>query len=421
MDVSEKPTNRRRQVTKLSLLVIVGVVAWALFQMFEPILTWSSGWQPLQAKTASKSGIVEPGWEKFGAQADADFRDAQRGLQVPALSAAIMIDGKRVWASAVGLADIAKSRPVNLESSFRVGSTSKVVNALAMGVLIDAGKLDIDRSVRRYIPDLPSTYGPVTTRLAISHMAGIPDYGLCLCFPIWEHLNRRHFSSVHDALRVFENRPLLFKPGDGFHYSSYSANVTGAVIEALAGKPYNAFVADAVLRPLHMTHSKADLADTDDPRRVAFYEVTEGKFKLASAVDNSIRYPSGGMLSTPSDMLAVGNALLGNGLLSEATRKQLLTRQKLHDGSDNPQGYALGIRVFDDKKLFNDTVTTPFLSHHGTAVGSTSYFAMYPEYGLVVSLMMNKGQQSIDAIAPVANQLVELFVAAKISRESTAK
>lgn len=332
-----------------------------------------------------------------------------------------MIDGKRVWASAVGMADLAHSRPVDLASSFRLGSSSKAVNAVAMGRLIDAGKLDIDRSVRRYLPDLPSTYEPVTTRLAVSHMAGIPDYGWCLCFPIWEHLNRRHFGGVHEALGVFENRPLLFTPGDGFHYSSYGVNVAGAVIEAVAGKPYNAFIADAVLRPLHMTHSGADLVDANNPRRVAFYEVTEGKFKLAGAVDNSIRYPSGGMLSTPSDMLALGNVFLGNGLLSEATRRQLLTRQKLHDGSNNPQGYALGIRVSDDKPLFDHTLTTAFYSHHGTAVGSASYFAIYPQYGLVVSIMMNKGQENMDAMAPEANRLVELFIAKAIDRGKRAK
>ena len=421
MRAAKNSTSRRRQIAKLSLLTIVAVLAWALFRMFEPFLTYSSGWQPLRADIASKPGVADPAWVKVGAQADADLREARQRLQAPALSAAIMIDGQRVWASAIGMADVAHSRPVELDSSFRLGSSSKAVNAVAMGRLIDAGKLDIDRSVRRYIADLPSTYEPVTTRLAISHMAGIPDYGLCLCFPIWEHMNRRHFGGVRDALRVFENRPLLFKPGDGFQYSSYGANVAGAVVEAAAGKPYNVFVADAVFGPLHMTHSSADVVDADNPNRVAFYEVTEGKFKLAGPVDNSIRYPSGGLLSTPSDMLALGNVFLGNGLLSEATRAKLTTRQKLGDGSANPQNYALGIRVFDDKKLFDGAMNTKFYSHHGTAVGSTSYFAIYPEYGLVVSMMMNKGQESLDAMKPEADRLVELFIAEKMRRGRTAK
>lgn len=415
--VENSPSRRRKFIIPL-LLVAALALAWCLFGMFEPLLTWSSGWQPLPEKIGNSARVSDPAWKTIAAQADAHLLDARSRLQTPALSAAIMIDGHRVWASAAGLADVAHSRAVELDSSFRLGSTSKAVNAVAMGRLIDADKLDIDRSVRHYIPDLPPAYDAVTTRLAISHTAGVPDYSLCLCFPIWEHKNRRHFTGVRAALRVFENRPLLFEPGDGFQYSSYGANVAGAVLEAAAGKPYNQFVADAVLRPLRMSHSGADVFDADNPHRVVFYEVTEGQYKPADSVDNSLRYPSGGMLSTPSDMLALGNAFLDEGLLTDATRKRLLIAQKLRDGSDNPQGYALGMRVFDDKKLFEDKVTTTFYSHHGVAVGSTSYFAVYPEYGLVVSMMMNKGQENMDALGPEANRLVELFVAEVIRRNA---
>lgn len=415
--------HRRTTRNALVCLAIAGAV-WAGFRMFEPVLTWSSGWQPLpQAQDSvatANTHFADPAWATVAAQADSQLREARVRLQAPAVSAAIMIDGKRVWASATGLADIAQGRPVDLDSSFRLGSTSKAVNALAVGRQIDAGKLDIDRSVRAYLPDLPASYDAVTTRLAISHTAGIPDYSLCLCFPIWEHKNRRHFDSVRAALHVFEDRPLLFRPGEGFAYSSYGANVAGAVVEATAGRPYNRFVADAVLQPLGMTHSAADVAGAENRHRVMFYEVTEGQYKPADPVDNSIRYPSGGLLSTPSDMLALGQAFLDDGFLTAGTRARLLTPQKLRDGRDNEQGYALGMRVFAGKKLLNDTVTTRFYSHHGTAVGSTSYFGIYPDYGLVVSVMMNKGQENVDAIAPEANRLVELFLAEKQRRAAGA-
>ena len=98
-------------------------------------------------------------------------------------------------------------------------------------------------------------------------------------------------------------------------------------------------------------------------------------------------------------------------LLSASTRELLLTPQRLADGSDNPQGYALGWRVSDDKKLFQESVTTSIFSHHGTGVGSTSYFAVLPEFGLVISVMMNKGQENLEALTPRATALAELFVA----------
>ena len=416
MTVAERKP--RRRIFGWLLLLAGLALAWPAYRMFEPVLTWSSGWQPLPADAAIPhgTGVADVAWSGVAVRADEQLRDARSRLQAPALSAAIMIDGKRVWAAATGYADLEQARPATIDSIFRLGSTSKAINALAMARLIDSGKLDIDRSVRTYLPDLPATYDRVTTRLAVSHTAGIPDYGLCLCFPIWEHLNRRHFDSVRTSLHVFEDRPLLSAPGEAFHYSSYSANVVGAVVEAAAQRPYLAWVEEGVLQPLGMRHTRADLAGAAIPERVSFYDITENRYKPAEPVDNSIRYPSGGLLSTPSDILLVGNAFLGGDFLAQGTRQQLLTRQKLRDGSDNPQGYALGIRVFDDKKLFDGRVQTRFYSHHGTAVGSTSYFGVYPEYGLVVSVMMNKGQENMDALAEEANRLVELFIAEKLRR-----
>lgn len=406
-------------------LVLAAVpAAWIAYRLFEPLLSWSSGWQDLPPRVESDprfSGAADPAWAAIAGQADAALRAARAELQAPALSAAVLIDDRRVWAAATGYADLATGRAVALDSRFRIGSTSKAVNALAMGALLESGRVDIDAPVRRYLPELPPAYDDVTTRLAISHLAGIPDYGLCLCFPIWEHKNRRHFDGVRPALGVFADRPLRFAPGTGFAYSSYSANVAGAVLEAAAGQPYGDLVAQAVFEPLAMQGSRLDVAGAVDPQRVGFYETYDGRYKLADPVDNSIRYPSGGMLSTPSDMLALGQAWLEPGrLVGAATLGTLLTPQKLADGSANPQGYALGMRVFADKKLFEGRLTTRFWSHHGTAVGSTSYFAIYPEYRLVISLMMNKGQENVDALAVAANRLAELFIAEQLRRRDPA-
>lgn len=416
MRVAQNPPAHRRRVLPYLLLLLLPL-GWLAFRLFEPVFTWSSGWQPLPDSAGiSVVSVSDPGWTEVAARADDALREARDRLQTPALSAAISVHGQRVWAGAFGWADRERARAVDLDTRFRLGSTSKTINAIAMARLIDAGKLDIDQSVRRYIADLPPSYDAVTTRLAISHTAGVPHYGLCLCFPIWEHRNRRHFDGVREALRVFETEPLLFPPGTGFKYSSYGSNLAGAVLEAAAGQPYRAFVEASVFAPLQMRGSGFDEAGVDDPQRSAFYEVTEGNYKLADPVDNSIRYPSGGMLSTPSDMLTLGEVLLAGDFLQPATRAALLTPQPLADGSENPQGYALGIRVFSEKALFGDRVRTRFYSHHGTAVGSTSYFAVYPEYGLVISMLMNKGQENLDAMGPEATRMVELFVAEVLRR-----
>lgn len=418
----EMETTRRPWIGRTGWLLALALGSWFAFHLFKPVVTWSFGWTDLPAAQSAAFAVhdrtADPDWEAIAKRADAVLESARSDLQAPALSAAVMIDRKRVWAAAAGLADVARDRRVDLTSKFRLGSSSKAINALALGRLLDSGLIDIEKPVRHYVADLPESYARVTTRQAISHTAGIPDYGLCFCFPVWEHKNRRHFNSVRDGLRVFEHRPLAFEPGTAFRYSSYGTNVAGAVIEAIANRPYAEFVATAVLQPLGLSNTSADNPEDTDSQAVAFLEVRNGQYKSADAVDNSIRIPSGGMLSTPSDMLAIGNAFLDSGFLSAETRSKLLTPQALADGSLNPQGYALGIRVSKPgaKMLLNDTVKTQIYSHHGTAVGSTSYFAIYPEFGLVASLLMNKGQENLDALVPQADRVVSLFIAELLRR-----
>ena len=409
MNPSPKAWRRRAP-----LWIAVAALCWALFRLFEPLLGYSFGWQALPDRAEPVSGWTAPAWQASGSQADASLLQARRRLAAPALSAAVMVDGQRVWAAAVGMADLEAMRPVDLETRFRLGSTSKAVNGLALGVLMEAGRIDIERPLRAYLPELPEPYDAVSTRRAISHMGGVPDYGLCLCFPVWEHRNRRHFEGVREALAVFAQRPLLFTPGEGFQYSSYSVNLAGAAVEVAARQPYGEFVTAAIFKPLAMSHSRLDHKAAIDHQRASFYEIAEGRYKPAEPVDNSIRYPSGGMLSTPSDMLRLGQAWFEGELLSAATRERLLTVQKLNSGKDNPQGYALGMRVAAARQLLGGQVQTRMLSHHGTAIGSTSYFAVFPEYRMVVSVMMNKGQEDVKALAQEAQRLAEIFLAARI-------
>lgn len=402
--------SRTRRPGRWLALGLLLSLAWLAFRLFEPVFTWHFGWHDLPGDESPAVSSSAPRWAAIAGRADTALREARARLQAPALSAAVLVDGQPAWAGAVGLADAGTGKPVGLDARFRIGSSSKAVTAMALAVLMDAGRIDIDRSVRHYLPALPDHYQAVTPRLAISHLAGVPDYGLCLCFPVWEHRNRRHFESVTAALSVFQDRPLLAAPGSAFRYSSYGSNLAGAAIESAAGVPFNAFVEKAVFRPLAMADSVADVAGAADPRTVAFHEVEDGRWKYADPVDNSIRYPAGGMLSTPSDMVRLGHAFLADGLVGAATRAQMLTPQTLADGSENPQGYALGIRVSAEKTLLDGALETRIWSHHGTAVGSTSYFAIYPDLRLVISVMMNKGQTSLGALAPEADRLVELFV-----------
>jgi serine beta-lactamase-like protein LACTB, mitochondrial len=386
---------------KKTLWISLSVVAFGAFgalafMLFEPVFTYRSGWASLAKETNVISETIDPEWTKQSAVAEEALKVGRDKTNAPAFSAALSIDGKLVWRGAVGMADVEQRLKADYDTRFRIGSTSKAVTAAGVGVLIDQGKLRLDQPIAGF----PQA---VTLGQVMSHRAGIRNYGLCLCFPVWEHQNRRHFRNINEQVAVVKNSPLLFKPGTNFAYTSLGYNLTGAAIEQASGQPFGAFMDQAVFKPLGMIRTSLSEAGA-----AGFYEAEPGRYKPAFAVDNSIRWPSGGIVSTPSDMVALGNVMLDDRLLSAATRKLLLA-VPAEGRTDDGRIYAYGWR-HSDWTLYNGTLKLDSYHHNGTAVGSTSVFVVLPEKRIVLSLMMNKGGENVDDASAVADQILEAFI-----------
>jgi CubicO group peptidase (beta-lactamase class C family) len=414
--MTERSPRRRTPLTALLVtLVVLAAVASTVFKLFEPVFVHTSGWSPMPREVAFPLQQVVHD-QRYAAQARAGqtlLEAARRRMDAPAFSAAIAIDGELVWASASGFADLDARRPVDVKSRFRLGSTSKAVTAVAVGTLLDRGLLDLDAQIQAYVPRYPVQRWPMSVRQVMSHRAGVRDYGLCFCFPIWEHQNRRHFENMDAAIAVVAESALLFEPGTSFRYTSLGYNLVGGAIEGAAKVPFGRYIADAVFRPLAMTGSGLDSVPGAEADRVAFYEVEQGRFKHAFPVDNSIRWPSGGLLSTPSDMARLGSAMLDDRLLSENTRRALVT-VPAGGGARGAQHYALGWRT-GQWTLFDGAVSTLAYHHGGTAVGSTSMLVVLPEYRMVVSAMMNKGGTNVDDLVAASDQIVQAFIDRAVS------
>lgn len=377
-------------------VVALGAFGALTFKLFEPVFTYRSGWASLPNGTSVTSETLDPAWTKQSAIAEEALRAGRGKTNAPALSAALSIDGKLVWRGAVGIADVERRLQADYDTRFRIGSTSKAVTAAGVGVLMDQGKLRLDQPIAGF----PHA---VTLGQVMSHRAGIRNYGLCFCSPVWEHQNRRRFRNINEQVAIVRNSPLLFKPGTDFAYTSLGYNLTGAAIEQASGQTFSTYINEAVFKPLGM--SRTSLSETG---AAGFYETEPGRYKRSFAVDNSIRWPSGGIVSTPSDLVALGNVMLDDRLLSAATRKLLLT-VPAEGRTDDGRIYAYGWR-HSDWTLYDGTLKFDSFHHNGTAVGSTSVFVVLPEKRIVLSLMMNKGGENVDDANAIADQILEAFI-----------
>jgi CubicO group peptidase (beta-lactamase class C family) len=295
---------------------------------------------------------------------------------IPGVAMAVAVDGKLVYSEGFGYADLEERAPVWPTTKFRVGSISKPLTAIALMQLVEAGKIDLDAPVQKYVPTFPDKGAVITVRMVAGHLAGIRHY------QDDEFTIQKHYGSVLESLKIFENDPLVAPPGTKFNYSSYGFNLLSAVIEAASGEEFLSYMQRHVFAEMGLAHTTADQNTRIIEERSRFYELPkDGAVENAVYVDNSYKWAGGGFLSTAEDLVRFGSELTAPGELKAETLKTMFTPQKIKSGEATEYGIGWFIRKSESGKLVYE--------HSGGSVGGTSQLILYPEQHLVVALVTN--------------------------------
>ncbi|HVS02300.1 MAG TPA: serine hydrolase domain-containing protein [Thermoanaerobaculia bacterium] len=307
-------------------------------------------------------------------------RELQRIAGIPGMAVAVGVRDAVVWAFTLGLANVETPAPVTGETKFRAASVSKVITAAALARLAAAGTIDLDAPVAAWFPALPAPLRDVTPRQLAAHLAGVRHYERKDFGP--EAPGMRHFDSLEEALVVFRDDPLVVDPGSEYRYSTYGYTLLGAVMEKASGQPFLALVEREVFAPLGMRHSAGDVAQAVVPGRTGFYQqVDGGRLAHPRPEDSSFRWPGGGLLTTPEDLVRFGLAHLRPGYLPAPLLAELFTPQALPDGEST--GVGLGWRIG------GDAAGRTIRHHSGSMSGARSSLVLYPEAGVAAALMTN--------------------------------
>jgi CubicO group peptidase (beta-lactamase class C family) len=261
--------------------------------------------------------------------------------KLPGLSLAVALNGEIVWAEGFRWADLENQTPVTPATLFRIGGVSKTLTAAAVGLLSERARLDLDAPVQRYVPSFPEKEWPISTRQLMAHTAGIRHHGEIF----------RESSCADDAerLAIFAGDPLRFRPGTEYFYSNYGWVLVGAVVAAAANEPYLDFMQREILTPLGMESTVPDIAGQTETGSAHFYYprmMLNPRYGLQDAptVDLSCILPAGGFLSTPSDLVRFGSAMMGDALLDPATVEELQTPVRLASGESTRQALGWAVR-----------------------------------------------------------------------------
>ena len=349
------------------------------------------GASPASAGSNEEIARIENGLRPAVALADApvatkNLLDEMKRLHVPGVSVAVVKDGKIAWARGFGVA-YANGPAVTPQTLFQAASISKPVSAMAALKMVEEGKLSLDADINSVLTSwkLPTGSGEpasVTLRQLLSHTAGtsvsgFPGYAADKPVPTLVQLLNGAAPANTKPVRVDS------APGKAFRYSGGGYSVVQQALVDRSGRPFDALVAETVLKPIGMNDStfaqplpSALLARAAPPhdRRGAPYAGGPYTYpELAAA----------GMWTTPTDLAkfvlevqraASGESKGGKGVLSqEMARTMLAPVQK---------GYALGYQV-------EGTGTAASFAHGGSNMGYQNTLFAYTAHGDGAIVMTN--------------------------------
>lgn len=318
----------------------------------------------LHALDESKLATIHPAMEA-----------AVKAKQAAGIVTLVMEKGKIVHHDAAGMADVAKGRAMEKDAMFWIASMTKSINASAVMVLVDEGKLALDEPASKWLPELSKVKladgsvpeKPITLRMLLSHTAGI-------AFP------RRAPSDGAISLKAYVasllKTPLAFQPGSSYEYG-FGPTIAGRILEIASGMKYDAFLKAKLFEPLRMKDTMFNPDDAHRARIARTYKMDDETHELVPGYnpfvtsDASVTHmvePSGGLFSTAADMgrfyamIANGGELDGTRILSE---KSVRDMTKPVTAGGKQLNYACGWQCNIEAQRVNSQMPVGSFGHGG--------------------------------------------------------
>jgi D-alanyl-D-alanine carboxypeptidase len=319
---------------------------------------------------------------------------------IPGLALAVTQNGKVVKQKAYGLANVELNVPATPETVYQIASTTKTFTAAAILKLVEDGKLSLDDSVTKWLPEVPAAWNGVTVRHCLTHTSGLPDIVIDPCTLALVADTRE------EAIKKLAGMPVPNKPGETWSYNQTGYVLLGMILEKVSGLKFEEFLEQRFFRPLGMTSTR--FADYKEivPKRASLYTRIEScgpegpklfRDKIQSAQPAYVYHPymhmGAGINTTAGDLVKWNLALDEEKVLKRATLDQMWSAAKLADGKDfrfgGTSGYAHGW-VVDDRPGHKS------VGHSGG--GSTAYWRFLDDK-LTVIVLTNLQGSDPDSLA----------------------
>jgi len=319
----------------------------------------------------------------------------------PGGAIAVLSNNGVVYKKCFGKMNVEQNLKVNENTLFDLASVAKHFTAIAIMLLEQEGKLDLDEDIRKYLRDLPNYEHKITIRNLLQHTSGIASTD-------WLRImNGTSFDEVwnhNDEIRLLKQYSQLnFKPNTQHVYSNGGYSLLASIVEEVSGMTFGDFLKQRIFKPVDM---KTALVNENPSLKLVNdacgYKVTEGRpIKVSSTNDYS--YGSGNIWASINDMVKWGQNFFAPKVGNAEMIKRITNKYNtLEKGDSISYTYGFFVSKYKGVKL---------VEHQGGTPGFRNYFMLFPDDNLIIIASFNN--ENINARG-IVNGIADILLVDRI-------
>jgi CubicO group peptidase (beta-lactamase class C family) len=364
-------------------------------------LALGAGEAAAQAPPAPAAAPAAPREQVFAA-IDERFARYLAEQPVPGLVWGVVQDGRLVHVRGLGNLEPGQNRPVSADSLFRIASMSKAFTGLAILKLRDEGKLRLDDLAEQHVPELrnwryPTSDSPrIRVRDLLAHAGGF------VTDDPWG--DRQQVLSEADFTRMLRDGvPFTRAPQLSMEYSNFGYALLGRIVTNASGRPYKDYIEQTIMRPLGMTSSGYEIAESPLARRAIGYRWENDAWAREPDMRHGTFGAMGGVQTSANDyakwiafLLSAWPARDGaeQGPVRRATVREMgqglnfpsISTRASTGGEQCPMVSAYGMGLI----ALQDCNFRQMLSHSGGYPGYGSFMVLLPEHNTGLFAFTNR-------------------------------
>ncbi len=330
--------------------------------------------------------------------------EALKKTGVPGAVVGVLSEGE-VRTAGFGVTNVDHPLDVTAETLFQIGSITKTYTGTAMMRLVDMGKLDLDATVRTYLPDFQvadeTASATATIRHLLTHVGG------------WSGDLFYDPGPGDDALPKYVAKMAgleqLAPVGTVWSYNNAGFSLAGCVIEAVTGQGFDAAIRELVFEPLGLEHSFFVPGDVMTHRFAVGHNVgSEGAVVAHPWTLPRTAWPPGGITCSVHDLLRYASFHMGDGKAEDGT--QILSQESLAL-MQTPQVTIWKTAKWGLSWMIDDIDGTHVIGHGGgTPGGQSSFLNLVARHKFAIAIFTNAGEQGRVVVREVNRRALKDYV-----------